>query len=214
MATVAFPPNVGVERFSWRVDAPGRRVIESPYGPSDFVVGAGWTRLAGTVTLAPGSDADDHELAAFLGALDGDDNDVLMPLGGALFVGAAFSETTATVANTVRDASRATSALALASPVTVNERRLSTSRPAGYLPFASGAGIVLVDGVPRALTGAVMSSGAVATRSIETSRSPAKSGAKVEFAIKVRMLAGSVLVDDGPGPGLDPITLPWRQLPA
>ena len=94
MALVTFP-RVTVVGFDWREDDTGTVVFESAYAPTDFIVGAGTTRLAGTIHLKAADEEEEGLLQAFHRQLAGDDNEVFIPFdrewnGGVFPTGTVF----------------------------------------------------------------------------------------------------------------------------
>ena len=79
MALIPFPP-VTVAAFRFGIDDGGRVEYRSSAEPRSYRVGPDWSRLVGTIVLAPMSDLEGRALDGFLLDLDGDANhQVLVP---------------------------------------------------------------------------------------------------------------------------------------
>ena len=207
MAVVPFP-RVTVVDFQWRVDDPGRVVYENAYGPDDFLVGAGWTRKAGSITLEAGDLAEEGELEAFLHLLNGDDNEVTIPWDrewngpGAFPFGTTFQ---------VGSAADATWQGIEASRVVLNYK-LPSDATASDIDLAKGSKLIVQQTFVNVVEAPADPGEATSTVTVVPRLTTGAAGAK-EAEVKTRLLAASALLQRSTSGFLQPLTLAWREIP-
>ena len=207
MAEIAFP-SVTVSGFQMRVDDSGRRYYDSPFSPESYLVGPGWTRLAGSITFTPMSFIEDAALQAFLLDLDGDSNDhVFLPWfrdqgrgGEGVFPpGTTFSAPT--VANSGLDET------SLSFTATFDKRYSDDD-----VFMHVGAVLTLNGTLVRVRT--VTSYGGGDARLVVFPRvESASPNVVTEGRIKARLTASTALLGRSGKLGFGPITIPWVQVP-
>ena len=79
MALIPFPNGVHVVGFDYRTDDAGSTIVESAYAATDFAVGSGFSRLAGTIHLKAADFREEGLLQAFHRQLQGDANSCFLP---------------------------------------------------------------------------------------------------------------------------------------
>ena len=79
MALVAIPDGITVTSLRIRRGG-GQNVVQSAVTNETYTVQSGVTKYRGTVTLQPNNEAQDNALLQFHLALNGDDNEVMLPL--------------------------------------------------------------------------------------------------------------------------------------
>ena len=207
MAEIAYPM-VTTSSFAYRVDDSGRTRYVSAYGPQDFVVGPGWSRLRGTFTFTPMSVAEDAALQAFLLDLDGDSDDhVYLPWfrdAGRGGEGVFPPGTTFTVI-ALADSGTDESALQFSANM---DKRYSDAD----VFMHPGAVMTLNDVLFRVRT--VNSySGGDASLVVFPRIESASPNVLREGRVKARLEASTALLGRTGKVGLAPVTLPWVQVP-
>ena len=208
MAEIAFP-TCTVNSFAYRVDDSGRTRYESAYGPQDYVVGPGWSRLAGSIGFTPMSDAEDAALQAFLLDLDGDSDDhVYLPWFRDAGRGGEGVFPPGTTFNVTAAADSGTDETAVQFAASMDKRYTDAD-----VFMHVGAVLTLNDVLVRVRT--VNSYGGGDASLVVFPRVPSASPNVVrEGRVKARLAASTALLGrTGKVPGRNPILIPWVEVP-
>lgn len=197
MAKVAFP-DVQIRAITHRIYG-GVEELNSPIG--SYLVGPGWRRVSGTVTLKPGTPEEDVALNRFMLELGGDDNEVALPWyhyegnAGMFPQGTTFSGTTLTGA-------------ALTFSYT-----LPSSTTDADIDVTFARGMMIVNNFPVHCTFADAPKAGDAACTVAPPP-PTRDPVTVAEFINVRMQASGVpLQQEGsPKRGLTPVTIPWKSI--
>ena len=182
-------------------------MYSSAYAPTDFIVGAGFARLAGTVTLQAGDPAEEGALQAFHRLLQGDSGTTMLPFdrewnGGVFPTGTVFGSAQAsdTAIGTV-EASTLVLNYTLPSGSTTDDVDL-------------GEGSHLTLGADTLATVALVTAAATATTATVTVFPQVTAGATSvrEAVVKARLLGSQSVLRRGPSGVLLPIQYAWRQV--
>ena len=198
--------------FGFRVDDFGRVRYESPYANADFTTGPGRTRLAGRVRFAPMTWAEDAALQGFLLDLDGDSTDhVYLPWfrdggrdGEGVFpFGTTFAVTSlADATRGARETTRLNATYTLPSDASEDQVELHV-----------GSVMTLNDTLVRFVVGGVVQGGGSIVAHVFPRVESASPNVLREGRVKARIRASRTLLERSGQTGLDPIVLPWVEVP-
>lgn len=212
MAEIAWP-GVTVSDFRLGVDDRGRVVYPAAYTAADFIVKSGATRLAGNVTFAPATFAEDAALQGFILELDGDSDDyVMVPIfrdqhrSGEGVFGAGTTFAVTSVADSGDDAT------AIAFGYTVTDRAMlaQTELHVGSVMSLNGTLVrfTTVNHTPPS-TGVAGTVSGVVKPQVES----ASPNVLTEAVVKAQFRGAGALLARTSKRGLDPLTISFYQVP-
>ena len=207
MALIPFPNGLHIVGFDWRVADAGSVVVESAYAPTDFVVGAGYSRLAGTIHVKAAGFREEGLLQSWHHQLAGDDNECFLPFdrewnGGVFPFGTTFQAGAA--------------ADAMAGELEASSVTLNYALPSGFgvsdIDLQVGSHLTL--GTQTVATVTEVTTAATATQAVVVMIPRVVAGAVSvrEAVVKARLRGSQVRLFRGQSGFLYSTGYPWREV--